>query len=159
MADTRTLETQYPSSGIAITMMGTWNICNPGEIIDLDENGMWTTSQGTPEPGKMVLGKNKFPSGTPTNGIHMMIGVQNGNGMFDVIFYDEDETGMNMSASYTPTEKMQWWFEHGVRTATATSMNRGAVASGDWSLPSPESGGYTKTSSYDFKTGTWTTKP
>ena len=66
---------------------------------------------------------------------------------FTPIFYDEDELGFGMSASYRPLGKVQWWFEHGNRAGIAITKNRGQVAAADFDKVK------SKSSTYDMLMG------
>jgi hypothetical protein len=62
-----------------------------------------------------------------------------------------------MSASYQPQEQLQWWYEEGVKTSTMISKNLSKKEIGDYSAPDPHSGSFSKTSSFTFNTGKWST--
>jgi len=138
-------------------MGGFWKQCDPGQVIDLDETGQWIQSTSQPVVDFLAIGNNNFKSGTATNGIHIIVGVQNMPGNFDPIFVDPSELGPNMSASYQPQEQLQWWYEEGVKTSTMISKNVGRKEIGDFSAPDPHSGVFSKTSSFAFNSGKWST--
>ncbi|PMD50909.1 uncharacterized protein K444DRAFT_604409 [Hyaloscypha bicolor E] len=146
-----------PSDGLQVTLGGLWRQCDLGQVIDLDETGQWTQSTSQPVIDFLAIGNNKFKSGTVTNGIHIIVGVQNSPGAFDPIFVDPTELGPNMSASYQPQEQLQWWYEEGMKTSTMISTADTTKEVGDYSKPDPKSGLFSKTSSYTFNTGKWLT--
>ncbi|KAL2049329.1 hypothetical protein ABVK25_010426 [Lepraria finkii] len=103
--------------------------CGPLSV----KQGNWTESKATPEPGFLCVGTDEFSSGTETNGVRILTGARHPATMdFTPIFYDEDELGFEMSASYRPLGKVQWWFEHGNRAGIAITKNRGQVAAADF---------------------------
>ena len=141
----------YPSPGEPIVLAGPWQECNAGQVLDLDKQGNWAESKATPELGFICVGTNNFSAGTKTNDVHIVIGAQHpATGDFTPVFYDEDELGFGMSASYRPLEKVQWWFEHGNRAGTAITKNRGQVAAADFEKAR------SKSSTYDYAHGKWT---
>ncbi|KAF7510763.1 hypothetical protein GJ744_005863 [Endocarpon pusillum] len=146
-----------PSEGVEVTLGGNWKQCDPGQVLDLDETGQWTQSTSQPVIDFLAIGNNNFKSGTDTNGIHIIVGVQNAPGAFDPIFVDPAELGPNMSGSYQPQEQLQWWYEEGMRTSTMISKNKSDKEVGDYSQPDPKSGTFAKTSSFTFNTGKWST--
>ena len=97
-----------PASGDAAHLMGNWGLCDVGKALDLDPNGLWVPSAATPEPGCICIGKNKH-----TTAVHVMIGIRRADNGFDVIYYDEDEILVGMTATYKPEDKLQWWHEQG----------------------------------------------
>lgn len=147
-----------PASGLSINLGGYWKQCDPGQVLDLDANGVWTQSTSKPIIDYLAVGKNNYKSGTPTNGIHIVIGVQLAPGEFDTIFIDQTELGPGMNAAYQPQEKVQWWYEAGMKSATMISSDRSSVETGDFSAPDPLTNTYSLTSSYSFANGVWTTK-
>ena len=118
---------------------------------------MFIQSSSTSDSGYIGIGKNNLKPGTATNGVYILIGLQRFDGGYDVICQDDDELGVNMSAQYKPLDKLQWWYAHGVKTATVKSKIHGPVETGDWSDADTKTGSRSKTSAYNFKEGTWTT--
>lgn len=97
----RVFQDDYPSPGDPIVLAGPWQECNVGHVLDLGKQGNWTELKATPEPGFLCVGTNEFSSGTETNGVRILIGARHpATGDFTPIFYDEDELGFGMSASY-----------------------------------------------------------
>lgn len=131
--------------------------CDQGQVLDLDPTGMWAQSTATPTIGYLKVGKNNYQTNTGTNGIHFIVGVQEASGGFSPIFVDPSETGHEMAALYQPQEKVQWWFQAGMQTSTIISQNIGPAETGDFTQPDAKSGTNSKTSSYSFNAGKWTT--
>lgn len=149
--------TDLPAEGLSVSLGGRWMQCNLGQALDLDKYGRWQHSTQKQVPNFMAIGINGYRPDTATNGIHIVVGVQGAHGQFDPIFVDPVELGPNMGASYQPQEKVKWWYEAGMKTSTMISSAHSGAEEGDFSAPDPTSKTYTKTSSYNYAQGTWTT--
>ena len=137
-----------------------WRQCDPVQVLDLDEKGSWKQSTEKPSPGSLKVGKNSYNTGTGNNGVHFIIGVQQAGAVpntFGAVFVDLAETGHGMSAEYQPQEQLTWWYTTGIKTSTMISSITGPRGQGDFSAPDPDSGKYSKNSSYSFTKGEWTT--
>ncbi|MCJ1373121.1 hypothetical protein MMC20_004348 [Loxospora ochrophaea] len=146
-----------PTPGLAITLGGRWKQCDQGQVLDLNELGIWAQSTITPSPGYLKVGVNKYQTQTGSNGVHFIVGVQEAPGKFSSIFIDQNETGHGMTATYQPQEQVQRWFEAGVKSSTMISEINSIKETGDFFAKDSISGTFSKTSSYNFKNSVWTT--
>ncbi|KAL9073591.1 MAG: hypothetical protein Q9161_002831 [Pseudevernia consocians] len=148
---------EVPVPGLTVALGGKWRQCDQGQVLDLGPKGAWVQSTATATIGYLKVGKNNYQTNTGTNGVHFLVGVQEASGGFSPIFLDPSETGYGMSALYQPQEKVQWWFQAGMQTSTIISHNIGPTETGDFTEPDADSGTNSKTSTYNFKAGKWTT--
>jgi hypothetical protein len=134
--------------------------CNIGQAVDLDQYGFFNISASTPDSSAMKIGKNGYVSQGDGGVIYIIVGVQDPvSKNFDSIFVDPDGIYPNMSGTWQPQEKLQWWYESGNQTSTMFDKHDSAVEVGDFSAPDPQSGTFKKESTYSSLSGIWTTKP
>lgn len=140
-----------------ISLSGFWKQCDEGQVLDLNSSGLFVQSTASTKPGYLKVGSNNYQTQSGDNGVHFIVGIQEASGNFSPIFVDPTETGHGMEAAYQPQEKVQWWYQAGMQTSSMISENRGPTETGDFSKPDDVTGLYSKSSSYDFKKGEWTT--
>ena len=146
-----------PEPGKPVTLSGEWKQCDQGQVMDLSSSGFFTESTAPGEPGYLKVGANNYSTYSGSNGIHFVLGVQEADGRFSPIFVDETETGHGMGAKYQPQEKVVWWFEAGMKTSTMFSTNTSKTEMGDFSERDNTTGLFSKTSTFDFMKGVWST--
>ncbi len=73
-----------PTTGLTVVVGGVWQTCALGQVYDLSSIGLWTPSTVTPKPNYMTVGKNNY-SYSGQNGIHIVVGVRNSAGGYDVV--------------------------------------------------------------------------
>ena len=73
-----------PTANAQVTLGGVWQACNPGEVYDIDNVGLFQPSTVTPQPGYLKVGKNGYSYGG-SSGIHIIVGVQSSPGAFDPV--------------------------------------------------------------------------
>ncbi|KAF5851400.1 hypothetical protein GGP41_004185 [Bipolaris sorokiniana] len=147
-----------PQDGISVTIRGIWQACKPGQIFDLNAQGVWTKSASTPVKDFMAIGNNDFYTDDAPNGIHVIIGIKNKSGSFDPIFMNPTAMGKGMNATFQPQEQMQWWYAAGAKSATMFSNVSSRVETADFSSADPNTSSYKKQSSYGFEQGVWSTQ-
>ncbi|KAK3904208.1 hypothetical protein C8A05DRAFT_32016 [Staphylotrichum tortipilum] len=117
-----------------------------------------TPSTVPPKANFMNIGKNGYRY-EGQNGIHIVIGVKNSAGGYDVIYVDSTELGLNMGSWYQPQETVKWWYQTGVRTATMIAGADTPVHTFDMSAPNPETGLFYISTTYIYATGQWINSP
>ena len=65
------------------------------------------------------------------------------------------ELGLNMASWYQPIEKVQWWYEAGLRTGTIITGAGTDKREWDFSSSNPETGLYFVSTTYKHKPGEW----
>ena len=64
---------QLPTTDISVTVGGFWKDCNPGEVFDIDANGLFVESEAESKPNFMKIGKHDCAR---SSGIHIVVGVK-----------------------------------------------------------------------------------
>lgn len=64
-----------PSGNAQVTIGGDWQACNPGQVFDIDKNGLFQPSTVASNPGFLKIGKNNYKY-DGASGIHIVVGVQ-----------------------------------------------------------------------------------
>eukprot|EP01065_Artemidia_motanka_P029266 TRINITY_DN35409_c0_g1_i1.p1 TRINITY_DN35409_c0_g1~~TRINITY_DN35409_c0_g1_i1.p1 ORF type:complete len:395 (+),score=-92.19 TRINITY_DN35409_c0_g1_i1:112-1296(+) len=147
-----------PKAGVAVSMGGIWKQCDLGKSYDISKQGIFVPSvdsQLQPKPDYLNIGKNNFRYNDTTHGIHILVGLKNSAGNFEVIYVDPIELGVNMSSFYQPQEKCQWWYETGVRTGTMIAGADTPIHEYDMSESNPETGIFYVATTYHYNTGVW----
>jgi len=146
-----------PTGGLVVDIGGLWQQCDLGESYDILDTGLWAPSDpssATCKKDYLNIGNNGFKYGEYL-GIHILVGIKNGAGTFDVIYVDPKKIGIGMHASYQPQETCQWWYQAGARTGTMISDIGTKIHQYDMSHSSPKTGKFYVATRYDFATGTW----
>lgn len=152
---------QLPTAAISVTTGGFWKDCRPGQVFDIDENGLFVNSQAEGKTNFMKIGTNNCARGA---GIHVVIGIKIGPGSYQPvstpgfrwflvviladrytpqkIWVDSTELGVGMSSWYQPQEEVQWWYEKGTRSATMISGAETDIETFNMSTPRPSDGKY-----------------
>lgn len=74
------------------------------------------------------------------------------------IFIDPIELGLHMSASYEPSNVVQWWYQTtGNHSSPVLTVHKSPVESRDMSQLDPLTNRYYCSTSYDYSKGTWLT--
>lgn len=73
-----------PIGSAQITMGGDWQSCAPGQVYDVDEDGLWAPSSEPSKSGYLKVGKNSYRYGTNT-GINIIVGVKTPEGEFEPV--------------------------------------------------------------------------
>ena len=145
-----------PADGISVSCHGDWMQCNFGQALDIDSNGFFVPSTVKADTESMMIGKNGYKAQS-SDGIRIVIGVQKGKGTFEPIFVDPVSINKNMSATFQPQEKLEWWYDSGAKQATMYTNHTTPFETGDFSSEDAQTHTYTKMSSYDVQSGKWTT--
>ena len=153
--------TDIPADGMTITASGNWMPCSIGHAVDIDPSGRLIASAAWSDPSSMTIGVNNYDSPS-ANGIRIVIAAQNEKGGFDIIFVDPCTIRLNGSARFQPLEQVQWWYEAGAKQGTMLTSNSSTkqatkVETADFSFRDLETYTYTKKTSFDYQTNTWTT--
>ncbi|KAN0073371.1 hypothetical protein V8E54_008591 [Elaphomyces granulatus] len=146
-----------PAPGVSVTISGEWQLCKLGESYDLDNTGFWTKSQGTaPDKTFMNVGniQYKYPG---VDGIHIVIGVQNPRGNFDIIYVDPTSLPPGSSAKYQPQELVKWWYQVDNQTSTMISSASTGYGGIDLSAPAKTTLKYYYSTTFNYDSGTWVT--
>ncbi|RUS13957.1 hypothetical protein BC937DRAFT_94541 [Endogone sp. FLAS-F59071] len=147
-----------PAAGVTVTVTGDWQACAIGQSYDLDENGFWQTSTSSGDPNFMNVGKVNYEY-PDTDGIHIVVGVKNSNGSFDIIFIDETALPPGSTAKYQPQEKVKLWYQAGIQTSTIISSETTNNDEIDFSKPAPETNQFYYSATFIYNTGTWVISP
>jgi len=144
-----------PAKGMTVRLSGSWQPCAPGQVYDLDVEGFWAKSSVSPDPNFLNVGKvNRNPD---LDGIHIVVGIQNGDGSFDAIFCDTTALSPGDSAKYQPKESVMWWYQTGMRNATMIDGADTATTSMDFTNANPDTGLYHYWTTYNCQSGDWVT--
>ena len=73
------------------------------------------------------------------------------------IYLDRTALAPNMSAWYQPQEKVQWWYEKGVQSASMISGVASQVKAYDLTQKNPNTNTYYVSTTFQYDTGTWST--
>lgn len=73
------------------------------------------------------------------------------------IYMDQTELAPNMSAWYQPQEKVQWWYEKGVQSASMISGTASQVCKYDLTQKNPNTNTYYVSTTFQYDPGTWST--
>ncbi|KAL4796121.1 hypothetical protein BDV19DRAFT_388540 [Aspergillus venezuelensis] len=145
--------TTVPAQGVSVSLHGSWQPCGLGDAYELLDTGYWGES-GDADAGYMCVSKVKY-SYPSSSGIHIVIGVKNGGGGFDVIYIDPTALPLQSKARYQPQETVRWWYETEVRTATMITDAVTRYGSADMSQPSPKTKEFYYSSTYTYDDGQW----
>ncbi|MCJ1379038.1 hypothetical protein MMC17_002137 [Xylographa soralifera] len=145
-----------PVGNAQVTVGGIWQACDPGQVFDLDSNGLFQPSSVASKPAYLKIGKNGYHY-DGTSGIHILVGVKTPEGEFEPIYVDTTELGLNMSSWYQPQEKAQWWYEKGVQSTTMITGAVSDVCDYDLTTPNSLTNTYYVSTTYDYDAGTWST--
>jgi len=147
-----------PAAGVSVTVSGMWQTCAVGDSYDLDVYGFWTKSSATTkaDPRFMNVGniEYKYPG---TDGIHVVIGVQDDSGNIYTIYIDPTALPLGFSAKYQPQELVRWWYETNIRTSTVIDNESTAIGEVDLSKPAPNTSKYYYSTTYNYDSGNWIT--
>jgi hypothetical protein len=145
-----------PDPGASITLGGNWQYCGLGQVYDLNETGFWSASSAAGDSRFMNVGKvnYKYPG---SDGVHIVIGIQNSDGGFDTIYVDPTALSIGDSAKYQPQEVVEWWYETGAKSATMISSASTEIGSVDLSQPAPTTNKYFYSTTYKYEAGKWVT--
>lgn len=147
---------EIPAEGLSVTLSGDWQACSLGDIYDLDSNGFWTTSTAKADSNYMNVGKVNYAYPN-VDGIHIVVGIQNDAGSFDLIYVDPTALAVGDSAKYQPQESVEWWYQTNMRNATMIESASTAIGGVDFSKPAPDTGNYYYSTTYNYKSGNWIT--
>jgi hypothetical protein len=144
--------TIVPDKGLEITLTGSWQACNLGQVYDIDKEGYWQTSQSPPDPDFMKIGiiDVHYPG---TDGIHIVVGIESSSGEWDPVFIDPVLLPVGSTAKYQPQEKMEWWYQAGERNGTIIDDDHTATGTADFSSPAT----YYWNTTFVFDEGQWDT--
>ncbi|MCJ1435479.1 hypothetical protein MMC27_004852 [Xylographa pallens] len=145
-----------PAGNAQVTVGGIWQACNPGQVFDLDSNGLFQPSSVSSKPDYLKIGKNGYHY-AGTSGVHIIVGVKTPDGQFEPIYVDTTELALNMSSWYQPQEKAQWWYEKGVQSTTMITGAVSEVCDFDLTTPNPSTNTYYVSTTYDYDSGSWST--
>ncbi|MCJ1315075.1 hypothetical protein MMC15_000390 [Xylographa vitiligo] len=145
-----------PAGNAQVTVGGIWQAVNPGQVFDIDSNGLFQPSSVASKPAYLKIGKNGYHY-AGTSGIHIIVGVKTPSGDFEPIYVDTTELALNMSSWYQPQEKAQWWFEKGVQSTTMITGAVSEVCDYDLTTPNPTTNTYYVSTTYDYDSGSWST--
>ena len=67
-----------PTTGVSVTVGGSWQECDIGQTYDLNKDGFFQPSTIVGKPDYMNIGKNNFQYGSE-NGIHILVGIKEGS--------------------------------------------------------------------------------
>ncbi|KAI1427201.1 hypothetical protein F5Y12DRAFT_205091 [Xylaria sp. FL1777] len=145
-----------PGDGFAVTARGPWQPCELGESYDITSLGFFIPSEDTThsKPDFLNIGRNGFNS-QGQGQIHIIVATQSQNGGWSPIWVDEVGLGKEMSAWYQPQEKLQWWYETGVRSSTMISGARSKVNTYDMSRRNPATGKFFVATTFYYDEGKW----
>lgn len=68
-----------PGLGLTVTMGGFWKDTNPGDVWDIDQNGIFVASTAAKMPNYLKIGENRRAPVPGQNGIHIVVGIKTGN--------------------------------------------------------------------------------
>ena len=149
---------EVPAEGLAVTVSGEWQTCTLGGAYDLNKDGFWSKSPESVKPNSkfMTVGGVRY-SYPGVDGIHIVIGIQNADGNFDIIYVDPTSLAKGSSAKYQPQETVQWWYQTDMRSSTMISTAVASQGSVDLSKPGPITNEYYYSTTYNHNSGTWIT--
>lgn len=64
-----------PTGNAQVVIGGIWQPCNPGQVFDVDQNGLFQPSSVASKPGFLMIGKNNYHY-AGTSGIYITVRVQ-----------------------------------------------------------------------------------
>ncbi len=147
-----------PAEGLSVTVSGEWQLCALGGAYDLDENGFWAKSPASVKRDSKFMTVGGVNYAYPgADGIHIVVGIQNADDGFDVIYVDPTSLAKGSSAKYQPQDKIHWWYQTDMRSSTMISTAFTAKGSVDLSKPGPTTNDYYYSTTYNYNTGTWIT--
>ncbi|KAF7540055.1 hypothetical protein G7054_g1632 [Neopestalotiopsis clavispora] len=138
-----------PTKGLTVNVGGSWTACDKGQAYEITKYGTFAKSTDI-KADFLKIAKNGYQTG-----IHIVVGVQNSDGGFDVIYADPLELGLNMDAWYQPVEQVQWWYETGLRTSTIITGAGTPKHGYDFTHSNPETGLFFVSTTYKYQLGTW----
>lgn len=148
---------KLPADGATVVAGSVWQPCAKGEVYDIGEDGFFAPSTATPEPGFMSIGSNNYT--IEGNDLHVIIGVQNTSGGYDIIYTEPSVLFTHGSGKWQPTEKITWWYDTGMRTSSMFSSIKVATGGGDFTNPQPLTNKYFIATTFLTTPGTWVNSP
>ena len=73
-----------PTAKANITIGGAWQPCNPGQVFDIDDVGLFQPSAEPPTPKFLKIGKNGYKYGG-SSGISIVIGAKSADGNWEPV--------------------------------------------------------------------------
>lgn len=90
-----------PTGNAQVTVGGAWQACNPGQVFDVDSNGVFQPSSIASKPAFLKIGKNGYHY-AGTSGIHILVGVQTPAGDFEPVSLPMNVTTVSSREDGTP---------------------------------------------------------
>ena len=145
-----------PAEGVSVSIMGNWQPCLLGDAYDLLDTGFWSEAPNDGARNYMTVSqvKYKYPG---VDGIHIVVGIQNADEGYDIIYIDPTALAPGSRAKYQPQGSVRWWYQADIRTATMISSASTAIGTVDLSQPAPATNKYYYSTTYRYQSGAWVT--